>query len=247
MAEARTLVVCPTFNEADTIREVVDRLFARRHGNVELLVVDDASADGTAEVVGASMRGAPVHLLERPSKLGLGSAYVAGFRWGIERGFSVLVEMDGDLSHDPSSVDALVAALHDGADIAIGSRYVPGGSIRNWGRRRRLLSAAGNLYARKLLRFPVRDATSGFRAYRTEVLELVDFTTVRSEGYAFQIELTRRAARAGLNMVEVPITFVERTHGRSKLSRAIVLEALLKVAIWGLTDLWTQSRRGNKQ
>jgi dolichol-phosphate mannosyltransferase len=247
LPEGRTLVVCPTFNEADTIRELIDRLFARDEGSVELLVVDDASADGTARAATAAAGAAPVHLLERPSKLGLGSAYVDGFRWGIARGYDVLVEMDGDLSHDPGAVDSLVGALRRGADVAIGSRYVPGGSIRNWGRARRLLSAAGNLYARKLLRFPVWDATSGFRAYRAETLEVIDYATVRSEGYAFQIELTRRSHRAGLHIVEVPITFVERTSGQSKLSRAIVLEALLKVTAWGASDLWGHALSRRKQ
>ncbi|HEX2049965.1 MAG TPA: polyprenol monophosphomannose synthase [Actinomycetota bacterium] len=231
----RALVVVPTYNEAASVADVARRLFEAAPG-VELLVVDDASRDGTAGVVRSLAAGrAGVHLVERPGKQGLGTAYVAGFRWAMARGYDAVVEMDADGSHDPASVPALLDALRD-ADLAIGSRYVPGGRIHNWGLLRRLLSRAGNLYARAWLGFDVKDSTSGFRAFRVAWLEREELADVRSEGYAFQIEMTRRVHRAGGRVVEVPITFTERMHGKSKLSRRIVLEALVEVARWGIRD-----------
>jgi dolichol-phosphate mannosyltransferase len=231
---ARALVIVPTFNERLNLPELVRRLFGVAAGTVELLVVDDASQDGTAEVVRGLARGpVPIHLLERPSKLGLGTAYITGFRWALERGYGAVVEMDGDLSHDPTDVVRLLEALAD-ADLAIGSRYVAGGSIPAWGPWRRALSRGGNLYARWLLGFGVRDSTSGLRAYRASMLGAIDLGAVRSEGYAFQIELTWRTWRAGGRIVEIPIAFSERAGGRSKLSRAVVLEALARVTAWGL-------------
>lgn len=232
----RALVIVPTFNEADTIDEIVRRLFAACEASVELLVVDDGSPDGTAARVAALVATEPrIHLLRRTHKQGLGTAYVSGFRWAIERGFPVVVEMDADLSHDPADVPRLLQRVRD-ADLVIGSRYVPGGRIRNWSRVRKLLSRGGNLYARAWLGFPVRDSTSGFRAYRTEALAAEDLGSLRSEGYAFQIELTRRIHRSRGTIVEVPITFVEREQGRSKMSRAIVAEAMLSVTRWGVAD-----------
>lgn len=243
----RTLVVTPTINEGNSIGELIKRLFAACDERTELLVVDDASSDGTGDTVAAAaaQRGR-IHLIRRDRKLGLGSAYVLGFAWGMERGFEVMVEMDGDLSHDPAAVPRLVAVVAGGADLVIGSRYVPGGKIRNWGRARRLLSRAGNRYARAALRYPVMDSTSGLRAYSTAALGALDLATVNSEGYAFQIELTRRAHRAGLRIVEEPITFVERAYGRSKLSRGIVVEALLEVSRWGLADRGIGPGRENR-
>jgi dolichol-phosphate mannosyltransferase len=233
---ARTLVIVPTYNESQTISEVARRLFEVCGDDAELLVIDDASEDGTPHIVRELSRaGDAVHLMERPEKLGLGTAYVAGFEWGIERGYWAMVEMDADLSHDPADVPKLVRALND-ADLVVGSRYVPGGSIENWGRLRRWLSAAGNVYARAWLGYGVKDSTSGFRAYRTEWLDDQDLDDVKSEGYAFQIEMTRRVHRSGGRIVEVPITFTERLHGKSKLSRRIVLEALVGVARWGAYD-----------
>jgi dolichol-phosphate mannosyltransferase len=233
---ARALVIAPTYNESQTISELSRRLFDACPDEVELLVVDDASQDGTAQIVQDLMRQKnEVHLIVRAGKLGLGTAYVTGFGWGIERGYWAVVEMDADLSHDPAEVPALLSALED-ADLAIGSRYVPGGSIENWGRLRRWLSAAGNVYARAWLGFGVKDSTSGFRAYRTEWLEGQNLEDIRSEGYAFQIEMTRRVHRSGGRIVEIPITFTERVHGKSKLSRRIVFEALVGVARWGLRD-----------
>ena len=235
MPELRALVVTPTFNERGSIEEVVTRLFAAS-SNVDLLVVDDGSPDGTADVVKSLQSdNERIHLLERAGKLGLGTAYVTGFRWAIERGYEAVVEMDADLSHDPADVPRLLDALGN-ADLVIGSRYVPGGGVSNWGRFRRLLSAGGNLYARGWLGYRVKDSTAGFRAYRTEALARQELDTVRSEGYGFQIEMTRRFHKSGLRIREIPITFVERVEGNSKMSRRIVLEALVSVTKWGIRD-----------
>ncbi len=240
----RALVIVPTYNEAATISEVVRRLFEATGDSVALLVVDDASPDGTAALVRQLAGGAHViELLERQAKAGLGTAYVAGFRWALEGGYWAVVEMDADLSHDPGDVPRLLERLRSGADLAIGSRYVPGGRVVNWGLLRRLLSAAGNLYARLWLGFPVRDSTSGFRAYATRALADQDLSTVRSEGYAFQIEMTRRVYRGGARIDEVPITFTERALGTSKMSRRIVFEALRQVTSWGLRDRLGGGRR----
>jgi glycosyltransferase involved in cell wall biosynthesis len=228
------LVIVPTYNERESIAAVVRRLFEACPDGVELLVVDDRSPDATAEVVKDLASGNDrIHLVERARKLGLGSAYIAGFRWAIDRGYRAVVEMDADLSHDPADVPRLLAGLAD-ADLVIGSRYVPGGGVGNWGRARRILSQAGNLYARAWLGFDVRDSTSGFRAYRLEALAEQDLAGVRSEGYAFQIEMVHRLYRAGKHITEVPITFVERRAGSSKMSRRIVLEAIVRVTEWGL-------------
>lgn len=233
--EGTTLVIVPTFNERDSIAEVATRLF-KASPQADLLVVDDGSPDGTAEIVRSLAAGDKrVHLLERTTKSGLGAAYVAGFKWALERGYTAVVEMDADLSHDPGQVPALVAALNE-AELAIGSRYVPGGRVVNWGRFRRALSRFGNIYAGFWLRFGVKDSTSGFRAFRSSVLQAQDLSTVASHGYAFQIEMTRRVHAAGGRVVEVPITFVERETGDSKMSRRIVLEALREVTTWGVKD-----------
>lgn len=234
----RALVIVPTYNESDSIVEVARRLFDAAGDSVELLVVDDGSPDGTASLVKslAAESQFAIHVLERSHKQGLGTAYVTGFRWGLERDYWAFVEMDADLSHDPADVPRLLARLRDGADLAIGSRYVDGGGTENWGPLRRALSAGGNLYARAWLGYAVRDSTAGFRAYRAEVLAREDLSTVRSEGYGFQIELTRRVFQAGGTIAEVPITFTERVAGKSKMSRRIVAEALLQVTRWGLRD-----------
>ncbi len=232
----RALVVVPTFNESASIAEVVRRLFDATGDAVDLLVIDDGSPDGTASIVRDLSAGPhEINLLERASKQGLGTAYVTGFKWGIEHGYWAVVEMDADLSHDPADVPRLLAALKD-ADLAIGSRYVPGGKVKNWSRFRRALSGAGNLYARGWLGFGLKDSTSGFRAYRSAVLAAQDLDAVRSEGYAFQIEMAWRVHRSGGRVTEVPITFVEREAGRSKMSRRIVVEALTSVPRWALRD-----------
>ncbi|HWC14028.1 MAG TPA: polyprenol monophosphomannose synthase [Actinomycetota bacterium] len=230
----QALVIVPTYNERESIPEVARRLFDAAGDRVDLLVIDDGSPDGTAEVVKQIAAGPhDVHLIERHGKLGLGSAYRAGFAWALERGYWAAVEMDADLSHDPADVPRLLDALEH-ADLAIGSRYVPGGGTRNWGLLRRLLSRFGNVYARAWLGFDVKDATAGFRAYRTSWLSEVDLASVRSEGYAFQVEMTFRTHNSGKRIVEVPITFTEREQGRSKMSKAIVVEALARIAGWGL-------------
>jgi dolichol-phosphate mannosyltransferase len=234
MADQRALVIVPTYNEKESIPEAVRRLFEAVSDDVDLLVVDDGSPDGTAELVKSLSAVNPsIHLMERSGKLGLGTAYIAGFRWAMERGYVAVVEMDADLSHDPGDVPRLLHAL-DGADLAIGSRYVPGGGVGNWGAVRRALSVGGNLYARAWLGYAVRDSTSGFRAYRLDVLRGQDLDTVRSEGYSFQIEMTMRVFRAGGRIAEVPITFIERAQGKSKMSKRIVVEALGRVARWGI-------------
>lgn len=231
------LVIVPTYDESPTILDAIAGLFQAVPDDVDLLVVDDSSPDGTAELVRNEMgsRDDRLNLLVRPAKTGLGRAYIDGFRWALERGYEAVVEMDADLSHDPAAVPSLLEALAE-ADLAIGSRYVAGGSVRNWGRARRALSRGGNLYARWMLRLPVRDATSGFRAFRSEVLQAQDLDTVASHGYAFQIEMVRRVHAAGGTVVEVPIVFTERAAGRSKMSRRIVAEALWQVTTWGLRD-----------
>lgn len=228
-------MIVPTFNERDSIQEVARRLFAA-DDDVDLLVIDDGSPDGTAAVVKEMGAGDPrIHLIERAGKQGLGTAYVAGFRWAIERGYRAVVEMDADLSHDPADVPRLLHRIGE-ADLVVGSRYVPGGRVENWSKVRRMLSLGGNLYARMWLGFQVRDSTSGFRAYDIAALKELDLATVRSEGYAFQIEMTRRIHRRGGRIEEVPITFVERTQGESKMSRNIVLEAMARVTRWGMSD-----------
>lgn len=240
---AAALVIVPTYNEKDSIAEAARRLFAASEGKVDLLVVDDGSPDGTAAVVReiAGGRG-DIHLLERRTKSGLGDAYVAGFRWALERGYEAVVEMDADLSHDPAAVPQLLGAL-EGADLVIGSRYVPGGSIENWGAFRKGLSRSGNIYAAAWLRLGVKDLTSGFRAFRARALADQDLSTVATHGYAFQIEMARRIDRHGGRITEVPITFIERAAGKSKMSRRIVLEALLQVTRWGLVDIWSLLKR----
>ena len=239
----KALVVVPTYNEAESIQSVVHRLFAHSPDGVELLVVDDNSPDGTAWTVKAMQADDHrIHLLERPARAGLGSAYVDGFRWALDRGYDAVVEMDADASHDPADVPRLLDALRS-SDMSLGSRYVAGGRIENWGTLRRLLSRGGNLYARAWLGFGIKDSTSGFRAYRASALTHVDLGHIRSDGYAFQIEMARRLHRAGLIVKEIPITFVDRTSGRSKMSRRIVLEALFWVAAWGVRDRLAALRR----
>jgi dolichol-phosphate mannosyltransferase len=232
----RSLVIVPTYNESESIREVVKRLMSAVGESVHLLVIDDGSPDGTAEVVRELAQASDrIHLIERDGKAGLGTAYVAGFGWAMERGYATVVEMDADLSHDPADVPRLLQRARD-TDLVVGSRYVPGGRVRNWSALRRVLSRAGNIYARAWLGYDVRDSTSGFRAYRTSALENMDLNTLRSEGYSFQIEMTRRIHRARGSIAEIPITFIEREQGRSKMSRRIVFEAMMRVTAWGLRD-----------
>jgi len=225
---ARACVVLPTYNERENIAAIVPAILAASP-ELDVLVVDDSSPDGTGalaqELAGREPR---VRVLHRQRKEGLGRAYLAGFEVALGAGYGRILEMDADFSHDPSRLPALLATSRD-ADLVLGSRYVPGGGTRNWGLGRRLLSRGGSLYARLILGVPVRDLTGGFKCFRREVLERIDLRSVTSAGYAFQIELTYRALRAGFRVVEVPIVFADRRVGQSKMSRAIVLEALGKV------------------
>jgi dolichol-phosphate mannosyltransferase len=236
------LVVLPTYEERATIATVLEQVTAIGPG-VHALVVDDSSPDGTADTVDAiAARNDQVRLLRRPDKGGLASAYLTGFRVGLDQGYDVIVEMDADLSHRPQDLPSLI----DGTsrfDLTIGSRYIPGGAVTNWSRARVALSRAGNAYARAMLRIPVADATSGFRAYRRQLLEALVERGVTAEGYGFQIELVLNAHRMGYRIGEVPITFREREHGQSKISRGIVLEALVKVATWGIHDRFSRDGR----
>lgn len=228
----RSLVVVPTYDERANIDELVARTLAVP--GVDLLVVDDASPDGTGERADELAADEPrMRVLHRPGKAGLGSAYRLGLGLGLDEGYDILVEMDADLSHDPAVLPDLLAAARD-HDVAIGSRYVPGGGVENWPPHRRLLSTGGNLYVRLLTGIPVHDATSGFRAYRAEVLEAIGVRALRSEGYSFQLETALQAWLAGFRITEVPITFVERVAGASKISRSIVFEAMLRVVAWAV-------------
>jgi dolichol-phosphate mannosyltransferase len=231
----RTVVCLPTYNERENLPQVIDAL--EPYG-VEVLVIDDNSPDGTGKL--ADQLAAErdwVSVLHRARKEGLGPAYLAGFREALSRGAEYVLEMDADLSHDPAAVPRLIEACVNGADIALGSRYVEGGGTENWGLVRRIVSAGGSLYARVILGLAIRDLTGGFKCFRREVLERIDLDAVTSKGYAFQIELTYRAVRAGYTVVEVPIVFVDRTHGHSKMSRAIFLEAVMRVPLLRLRGL----------
>jgi dolichol-phosphate mannosyltransferase len=232
-----TLVVLPTYNEAETIADVLRRIRAAG-APVDVLVVDDSSPDGTADVAEAMGREVGgVEVLRRPAKAGLGSAYRTGFRIGLERGYDVLMEMDADLSHDPATVPDLLEAVESGgADLAIGTRYMPGGSIPDWPWYRRAISRLGCLYARRALGISARDATSGFRAYSREALEEIDLDHVAADGYGFQVEMAYLVERNGGRVTEVPIEFRDRALGHSKMSFRIVVEALVLVTWWGLRD-----------
>lgn len=238
----RVLVVIPTYNEAANLESIIGRLRAAVP-EAHALVVDDGSPDGTGEIADRlAAADEQVHVLHRTEKAGLGAAYIAGFRTALADGFDVAVEMDADGSHAPEELPRLLAALRD-ADLVIGSRWVPGGEVRNWPFSRQLISRGGNFYARMLLRFPVRDATAGFRAYRRVVLETLKLDEVASQGYCFQIDLAWKTWREGFRVVEVPITFTERELGQSKMSRSIVTEALWRVGVWGLTHRSRAARR----
>jgi len=241
----RTLVVLPTYQEAENIAEVLRRLRAAVP-SADVLVVDDSSPDGTAEIAkAAGTEVGGVDIMIRAGKAGLGSAYRAGFAEGLRRQYDILVEMDSDLSHDPAALPTLLRAVEGGADLAIGSRYVPGGSIPRWSARRRALSRWGNRYAALALGLRVADSTSGYRAYLASTVADLDLPTVRADGYGFQIEMAYRVARRGGRIVEVPIDFVDRERGSSKMSSRIIVEALLLVTWWGVRDL--PSRRRTKR
>ena len=241
-ASDRVAVIMPTYNERANIEAMVGRV-RRAVPGADLLVVDDNSPDGTGEVADKlAAEDSHVHVLHRERKAGLGAAYIAGFRWALDQGYGVVVEMDADGSHLPEELPRLLDALA-GADLVLGSRYVPGGTVVNWPKSREMLSRGGNTYARLMLGIKIQDATGGYRAYRASTLRKISLDEVESQGYCFQIDLATRAIRAGLRVIEVPITFVERVHGTSKMSRAVVAEALWRVTVWGITG----RRRGSHQ
>ncbi|WP_328698734.1 polyprenol monophosphomannose synthase [Brevibacterium rongguiense] len=230
------LIVIPTYNE----RESLPRTIAAVHRFVpaaHVLVVDDGSPDGTADwTAEQAEHDERIHLLRRTEKNGLGAAYLAGFAWALERDYPVICEMDADGSHRGRDLPQLLAAIADGADLAIGARWVPGGAVVNWPLNRQLLSRGANVYVNAAIGLGVHDATAGFRAYRREVLSAIDLQAVRSQGYGFQIDLTLRTARAGFAIAEVPIVFVEREYGESKMSGNIIQEAFVNVAKWGAAE-----------
>ena len=237
------LVVLPTYNEAENIDRVVRRI-RKALAAATVLVVDDGSPDGTADIaerIGKELGN--VEVLRRHQKSGLGSAYRDGFRWGLERGFDVCVEMDADLQHEPEALPGLVGPLAEGHGLVIGSRYVPGGSIPDWTWHRRLLSRGGNIYASLLLGLGVTDSTAGFRAYSASVLESIELDRIRAEGYGFQIEMTYQAKRSGASVVEIPIRFLDRVDGESKMSMFIVVEAFALVTWWGVQRLVEGARK----
>lgn len=239
----RTLVIIPTYNERDNIERIVGRVRLATPA-VDVLIVDDSSPDGTGELAdGLAERDAQVHVLHRAGKDGLGAAYVAGFRWAFEHGYDVMVEMDADGSHQPEELPRLLTALSE-ADLVIGARYVPGGTVVNWPKHREALSRGANTYARLMLGVPLHDTTAGYRAYRATALEKIGLDGIDSRGYCFQIDLALRAVRQGLRVVEVPITFVERERGASKMSRDVIAEAMLRVTSWGIEGRLRRSGHG---
>ena len=224
-----SLVVIPTYNEVESIGTILDGL---KNLDVDVLVIDDGSPDGTADIV----RMHKIEVIEREGKQGLGSAYRTGFSIGIQRGYTYIIEMDADGSHQLTDLEKMMEWI-GAADLLIGSRWVAGGGIANWSKFREYLSKSANAYANLLLTLRVKDTTSGFRIYTTELLKKMEISTIRSEGYCFQIEMTRRAISRGGSIAEVPITFIERAHGKSKMSFAIALEAVLRITAWGALRL----------
>jgi dolichol-phosphate mannosyltransferase len=242
----RVLVIVPTYNEAQNLLPVIGRLRAAVPA-ADVLIADDNSPDGTGRLADDLAAGdGQVSVLHRPGKGGLGAAYLAGFAWGLERGYDVLVEMDADGSHRPEDLPRILAALDEGADLVLGSRWVPGGSVVNWPVTRKLISRGGTTYAKLALGIPIRDATGGFRAFRAHTLRGLDISDVASQGYCFQIDLAWRAVQRGFRVVEVPITFVEREHGVSKMNRGIVVEALWRVTAWGFEHRMRKLRRRSR-
>jgi dolichol-phosphate mannosyltransferase len=229
----KVLIVIPTYNESDNIKSIITRARSAVP-EAHILVADDNSPDGTGELADAIAElDDKVAVLHRAAKEGLGAAYIAGFRWGLERGYDVLVEMDADGSHQPEQLPRLLAALRD-ADLVLGSRWVPGGSVVNWPKHRNVFSRGANLYARVALLINLGDITAGYRAFRRTTLERIGLNGVESQGYCFQIDMTRRAVAHGFRVREVPITFVERERGHSKMSAGVIREAMVRVTTWGV-------------
>ena len=229
----RTLVIIPTFNEYENLPLIISGIQEQLPA-VDILVADDNSPDGTGKLAAQIASANPnVHVLHRQAKQGLGAAYLAGFDWAKNQNYDVVVEMDADGSHRPVDLVKVLTALND-ADVVLGSRWIKGGKVVNWPIQREILSRGGNIYTRLMLGIALRDATGGFRAYRMSALNKIDLRAVQSQGYCFQVDMAWRAAKAGLKVIEVPITFIEREIGESKMSGAIVKEALLKVTVWGI-------------
>ncbi|MDR7086915.1 dolichol-phosphate mannosyltransferase [Aeromicrobium panaciterrae] len=232
-----TLVIIPTYNESENIAWITEEVLAHQP-DVNILVADDGSPDGTGEIADKlAAADDRISVMHREGKQGLGSAYRAGFAWGIERGYDVLCEMDADGSHRPEDLERLLEASDQGADLVLGSRWVPGGGVVNWPWYRKFISRGGTFYAQLMLGIPIKDATGGYRAFRRETLERLPLDEVASQGYCFQIDMARRVLDQGMTIVEVPITFVERVRGESKMSGDIVREALWRVTVWGLQRL----------
>ena len=241
-APSDALVIVPTYNEADNIGQVVDLVLAQPTP-ISILVVDDNSSDGTAAIVRSKMEEAPerIHLIERGGKLGLGTAYLRGFRFALARDYTYICEMDADLSHDPDDLPRLIEPVRaDEVDLAIGSRYVKGVRVINWPLSRLVLSYSAGMYTRAITRLPILDVTAGFKCFHRRVLEALPLDRVNSDGYAFQVEMHYRTWRAGFRFEEVPVIFTERTEGQSKMSKGIVREAALKVWELRLRDLFGQ-------
>jgi dolichol-phosphate mannosyltransferase len=237
----RILIIIPTYNERAALPSILERVRASAP-KADVLVADDNSPDGTGRIADEwAGRDDQVHVMHRLGKEGLGTAYLAGFAWGLQNGYDVLVEMDADGSHQPEQLPRLLDALR-GCDLVLGSRWISGGATENWSRGRQMLSKGGNIYTRLMLGVPIRDATGGYRAFRAATLRALDLHEVASQGYCFQVDLAWRAVQRGLRVREVPITFVERTSGASKMSRTIVAEALWRVTVWGIDARVTRLR-----
>ncbi|MGE5211541.1 MAG: polyprenol monophosphomannose synthase [Acidobacteriota bacterium] len=238
----RTLIIVPTHNEAANIAEVLDRL-DQHVPDADVMVIDDASTDETRAIVRARLRDHPnLRLVERAAKNGLGDAYLHAFALGLDEGYDALVEIDADLSHDPAVLPTMLGIAEYGIALVIGSRYIPGGSVIGWPRRRIWLSRWGNRYAAIMLGLAVNDGTSGYRVYRADTLRKIGIDGVQADGYGFQIEMTYRTVQAGLSIVEVPIAFRDRVAGTSKMHRSIIIEAFKLVTLWGLRDAITFRR-----
>jgi len=238
----RIVVIIPTFNERESLAAIVGRVRSSVP-EVEILIIDDNSPDGTGAIADELAAAEPkVQVMHRLGKEGLGAAYLAGFSWALQNSFDVVVEMDADGSHQPEQLPRLLAALR-GADLVLGSRWIAGGGTENWSKGREILSRGGNFYTRTMLGVPLHDATGGYRAFRADTLRKLDLHDVASQGYCFQVDLAWRAVQRGLVVTEVPITFVERAAGTSKMSQRIVVEALWRVTVWGFDDRVTRIRR----
>jgi len=234
------VVVIPTYNEADSLKKLLPELLEI---DVDILIVDDSSSDGTIEVAEKLNATNRISFISRPSKLGLGSAYLAGFKRCLELGYENIIQMDADGSHQVKDLARMREALrtNQGVDLVIGSRWIPGGKVENWAKRRELLSRTANKYSKAILGTKINDMTAGFRIYRASLLRKMNLQSIASQGYGFQIEMTREALRVGASITEIPITFIERTMGKSKMSNKIVREAIVNVTKWGLIRFWSRS------